>query len=114
LFGLVKEKKLQVKVPDNCLLLQAGKQFEWLTGGYVLAGFHEVVVVQDTLKAVDRVKSIGGSLWRISSTLFGHIASDQTLQPLGKFKTQESLNKYPPTKAGHQVKQELELIKLAV
>jgi isopenicillin N synthase-like dioxygenase len=106
-------KKIQVKVPPNCLLLQAGKQFEWLTGGEVLAGFHEVVVVQDTLAAVERAKKEGRSLWRISSTLFGHIASDQTLQPLGKFSNADTLKKYPPTKAGVQVQQELELIKLA-
>lgn len=27
---------------DGCLLLQAGKQMEWLTGGHVQAGMHEV------------------------------------------------------------------------
>ena len=35
-------RKRQVRVPDGCLLVQAGKQIEYLTGGYVLAGFHEV------------------------------------------------------------------------
>jgi isopenicillin N synthase-like dioxygenase len=34
--------KVLVRVPDGCLLLQAGKQMEYLTGGHVLAGFHEV------------------------------------------------------------------------
>lgn len=28
---------------DGCLLLQAGKQMEWLTGGHVKAGMHEVI-----------------------------------------------------------------------
>ena len=42
-------KKLLVRVRDGCLLVQAGKQFEWLTGGTVKAGFHEVVVVNETL-----------------------------------------------------------------
>lgn len=32
----------QVRIPEGCLLLQAGKQMEWLTGGAVKAGFHEV------------------------------------------------------------------------
>lgn len=31
-----------MSVPDGCLLVQAGKQLERLTGGHVLAGFHEV------------------------------------------------------------------------
>ena len=31
--------KIQISVPDGCLLVQAGKQMEWLTGGAVKAGF---------------------------------------------------------------------------
>lgn len=38
--------KLQCKVPEGCLLLQAGKTFEHITGGYVLAGFHEVMYTE--------------------------------------------------------------------
>ena len=34
--------KMAVTVPDGCLLVQAGKQIEHLTGGHVMAGFHEV------------------------------------------------------------------------
>jgi isopenicillin N synthase-like dioxygenase len=105
-------KRLAVKVPNGCLLLQAGKQFEWLTGGHVLAGFHEVVVAEKTLEAIEAAKKAGKSLWRVSSTLFGHMASDSTLEPLGKFATKEAQQKYPPTKAGTQVQQELDAIKL--
>lgn len=36
------ERRVPVSVPDGCLLVQAGKQLERLTGGHVLAGFHEV------------------------------------------------------------------------
>ena len=32
-----------VKVPDGCLLVQAGEQLEYLTGGHVVAGYHEVI-----------------------------------------------------------------------
>lgn len=35
--------KMACKIPDGCLLMQAGIMFEWITGGYVLAGFHEVI-----------------------------------------------------------------------
>lgn len=35
-------QKVPVRIPDGCLLLQAGKQLEWLTAGDVQAGFHEV------------------------------------------------------------------------
>jgi len=33
-------KKYSVKVPDGCLLIQAGKQIEHITGGYVQAGLN--------------------------------------------------------------------------
>jgi len=105
-------KKMAVKVPTGCLLLQAGKQFEWLTGGHVLAGFHEVVVTEKTQEAMEAARKAHKSLWRVSSTLFSHIASDNTLEPLGKFHSEEAVHKYPPTKAGTQVQQELDAIKL--
>eukprot|EP01089_Gocevia_fonbrunei_P001710 TRINITY_DN1159_c0_g1_i3.p1 TRINITY_DN1159_c0_g1~~TRINITY_DN1159_c0_g1_i3.p1 ORF type:complete len:350 (+),score=99.38 TRINITY_DN1159_c0_g1_i3:120-1169(+) len=106
-------EKMQVRVPDGCLLIQGGKQLEILTGGYIAAGDHEVVVSEDTLKRIDVAKNDGKSLWRVSSTLFSHIASDQLLKPLGKFSTDESKKLYPETLAGDQVQAELNMIKLA-
>ncbi|KAG4070263.1 hypothetical protein HA402_009826 [Bradysia odoriphaga] len=105
-------RKMLVRVPDGCLLVQAGKQIEYLTGGYIRAGFHEVVVNNDTLKTIDRRASKNESLWRVSSTLFGHIASDCTLEPLDAFATTESKKMYPPILAGDQVLQELNHIQL--
>ncbi len=35
-------RRVAVRVPDGCLFLQAGRQLEWLTGGAVVAGMHEV------------------------------------------------------------------------
>jgi isopenicillin N synthase-like dioxygenase len=105
--------RLQVKVPDGCLLLQAGKQLEWLTGGEINAGFHEVVVCDDTLKAVERAKEKGAPLWRISSTLFAHVNSDKLLTPLPPFDKTAPEGKYPPTLAGKQSADELEAIALS-
>lgn len=107
-------QKLEVKVPPGCLLIQAGKQAEYLTGGHLLAGYHEVVVSDRTVAAIESAKESGKSLWRVSSTLFGHIASDQVLAPLPKFSNPESRAKYPSTKAGKQVGEEIAAIKLAV
>jgi len=104
--------RVQVRVPDGCLLLQAGKQLEWLTGGTVTAGFHEVVVVEDTLAAVERAKAAGNPLWRVSSTLFAHVNSDKILEPLSPYKTEETLANYPPTLAGKQAEEELKTIAL--
>ena len=40
--------QMNVKVPDGCLLIQAAKELEYLTGGHIEAGFHEVIVTNDT------------------------------------------------------------------
>ncbi|KAI9915352.1 hypothetical protein PsorP6_008102 [Peronosclerospora sorghi] len=101
-----------VNIPDGCLLVQAGKQMEYLTGGYIQAGFHEVVVAETTLTTIAQRKNAGKSLWRVSSTLFSHTASDKMLKPLGHFATSEALAKYPPILAGQQVLEELAQIKL--
>lgn len=106
-------RKMLVKVPDGCLLLQAGKQFEWLTGGYVLAGFHEVVVNEQALVAKEAAEKAGRSLWRISSTLFGHIASNEDLAPVAHFKNEPTAANYPSITAGEQVLEELKAISLA-
>eukprot|EP01038_Epipyxis_sp_PR26KG_P005987 gene5987-8244_t len=105
--------KTSVRIPDGCLLVQAGKQIEYLTGGYVLAGFHEVVVTNETSKVIIARKEANKSLWRVSSTLFGHIQSDQVLEPLPPFSNSSTITEFPPLKAGHQVLNELQAINLS-
>ena len=114
--------KIQAKVPEGCLLLQAGIMFEWLTGGYVLAGFHEVVYTDQT-KAVRDAKikkreETGEKLstWRISSTLFSHIRHDVDLSPLPELShlyTAEDKEKYFPCTAFEKLIEELKAINLA-
>lgn len=106
-------KKISVRVPDGCLLVQAGKQLEWVTGGEIQAGYHEVVVTDATLKSVEQAKATGRPIWRISSTLFFHIASDNIIEPIGPFANEESKKKYPSTYAGDYVSSELEFITLS-
>ena len=86
---------------------------EWLTGGSIRAGFHEVVVIPDTLEAIKRQSEKTRPLWRISSTLFSHIASDQILKPLSPFEHSPTASDYPPIHAGQQVEEELNFISLA-
>lgn len=105
--------KRTVKVPPGYLLVQAGKQLEYMTGGTILAGFHEVCVTSDTRKVITERTKQQQSLWRVSSTCFGHIASDNVLQPVaGLHHSEEALKLYPPIKAGHQVANELNAINL--
>uniref|UniRef100_A0A383VB58 Isopenicillin N synthase-like Fe(2+) 2OG dioxygenase domain-containing protein n=1 Tax=Tetradesmus obliquus TaxID=3088 RepID=A0A383VB58_TETOB len=122
-------RRLPVSIPPGCLLCQAGKQLEWLTGGHVQAGMHEVLVTDATVASVAAAKAAGRSTWRVSSTVFSHIASDQLLQPLGRFAQQPgaalrypatpaglqqpgAAQRYPATPAGLQVQRELEVIQL--
>jgi hypothetical protein len=71
----------------------------------------QVVVTEATRAAVAAAEAGGRSCWRVSSTLFSHIASDVTLQPLQPFAAasaaaaaagEEEL--YPAVKAGVQVR----------
>jgi isopenicillin N synthase-like dioxygenase len=114
LFAWTKDgKRVPVKVPSGHLIVQAGKQLEYVTGGHVLAGFHEVVVSEATATTIAARKAAGKSLWRVSSTLFGHLQSDAVLKPLGKFADLPGAKEaYPPTDAGQQVQDELNAIRL--
>jgi hypothetical protein len=61
--------------------------FEHITGGYFLAGYHEVIYSEETLKAVEKAEEEiqNGKeriLWRISSTLFSHLRYDVDISPL--------------------------------
>mmetsp|Transcript_15745 Transcript_15745/g.26564 ORF Transcript_15745/g.26564 Transcript_15745/m.26564 type:complete len:162 (-) Transcript_15745:241-726(-) len=76
------DQKLQVKVPDGCLLIQSGITFEHMTGGYVHAGFHEVVSTDQTVAAYEKARDMGRITWRVSSTLFSQFRYDVECEPL--------------------------------
>lgn len=113
-------KKVKVKVPDGCLLLQAGAQFEYLTGGECLSGYHEVVYTEEVENIVNKYKEENKSkeekerkkLWRVSSTLFSQIRQNVILEPLGRYRNEESLKKYPAVLTRDQVAEELKSISL--
>jgi isopenicillin N synthase-like dioxygenase len=105
-------EKFSVSVPEGHLLLQAGKQFEWVTGGYINCGYHEVIYTEAVEEKKNQAIKEGRIPWRVSSTLFSHIRGDVTLEPLPKFKTSESVAKYPSILASEHAIQELEAINL--
>lgn len=91
-------QKLQVKIPDGCLLLQSGKTFEHITGGYVLPGFHEVVYTEKTKEAYEKAVNEGRRTWRVSSTMFTHFRYNVDCSPLPALKAMHRENaalKYP-------------------
>jgi isopenicillin N synthase-like dioxygenase len=115
-------KKLTVKIPDGCLIMQAGIMFEHLTGGYVLAGYHEVMYTEATKAAMLRVmkemEETGNKriLWRISSTLFSHLRYNVDLTPLKEMShliDQEQAKKYGNCTAWDKLCEELQAIELA-
>jgi hypothetical protein len=81
-------KKKAVKIPEGCLFVQAGLSFEHITGGYVLAGFHEVVYNSATREAYERRKEklerdgINKKQWRVSSTMFCHFGDKEQIEPM--------------------------------
>ncbi|XP_020526467.1 uncharacterized protein LOC18439887 isoform X2 [Amborella trichopoda] len=87
-------------------------RLEWLTAGECTAGMHEVVVTKQTIAAIESARLKNQSLWRVSSTLFAHIASDAMLKPLGHFAELPSSSKYPAMCAGEFVELELSAINL--
>ncbi|KAJ2930500.1 hypothetical protein H1R20_g6594, partial [Candolleomyces eurysporus] len=122
--------RIPVKIPPgNNLLVQAGKQLEYITGGLIRAGFHEVVVNEQTLATIERRKTEfpDRPLIRISSTLFWHLSSDEVLAPIPSLEARaqslrdeylkagmddENETIYAPIKVGHQVQNELKHIAL--
>lgn len=105
-------QRFPVRVPAGCLLMQAGQQFEYLTGGRVLCGCHEVVVVEEMRSGIEAARKVGLAPWRVTSTFFGHIASDIVLQPLEPFIADGVLERYPPIAAGMQVGREIGILGL--
>lgn len=107
--------KMSVRVPDGCLLLQSGIQFEKMTGGYIMAGFHEVVYTEQTKEAMLKAKEEGRIPWRISSTLFSHIRSDLSLKPmkeLEEFHQENAYERYPDITSRDNTLEELKSVKL--
>ncbi|KAJ9078067.1 hypothetical protein DSO57_1010672 [Entomophthora muscae] len=89
------KNKVQAKVPDGYLLVQAGMQLQWVTGGVINAGYHEVIVTEATVEAIERAKNNNQSLWRISSTLFNHIRSDLEMKPLDQLASYPGFDSKP-------------------
>lgn len=109
---------LFVKMPQGHILIQAGHQLEWLTGGLITAGMHEVIVTKQALA----LRANRDSALRISSPCFQHLASRHRLEILNEAldfegisaKTRrERMTRYPPITVGEQVARELHAIGLA-
>ena len=63
-------------------------------------------------QAIERAQAAGRSLWRISSTVFMHVASDNMLRPLTEYGFEENAELYPHMLTGDQVARELSALQL--
>ena len=72
----------------------------------------QVICTEGTQAAVRAARAAGRSTWRISSTVFGHVQSDQILRPLGHFAKSPTAADYASVAAGTFVQHELEAINL--
>nr|ODN86737.1 hypothetical protein L203_03986 [Cryptococcus depauperatus CBS 7841] len=104
-------KKIAVELPFGCMLVQAGKQLEWLTGGLIKAGYHEVVCTRATLDREEDKNSL------IAQRFFWHLTPDFELSPIPSLKQEadERFGKqedYGKMFVGDQIKRELGLIAL--
>ena len=116
-------QRFSASIPDGCLLLQAGIMLEQITGGYIKAGFHEVIYTDKTKAVFDKKKQENEQgakhiLWRISSTLFSHLRHDVDLSPIENIKhlwdqTAVDNGKYPKQTAHERLMIELKAINLA-
>lgn len=105
-------EKVPVRIPDGCLLLQSSKMLEHITGGYFYAGYHEVIVSDDTLAAAAKAKAEGRSLWRVSSTMFSTLRYDVTMKPMTRFANLPEAKNYQPISTYKFVEEELKAINL--
>lgn len=96
--------------------------FEHMTGGYVLAGYHEVIYTEATKAALEKAKQELAEgknriLWRVSSTLFSHIRYNVDLSPIpemiGFYDEAEAHAKYRKMTAHEKLMEELQAINLA-
>lgn len=100
---------IDVEIPEGLLMFQAGKIFEYITGGYVLAGNHIVKHTPKTAVAVESARAalstdpelLRRALWKINSSMFGNFQQDQTVELIPEFESlcpdsvEETRAKYP-------------------
>ena len=97
--------------------------FEHITGGYIHAGYHEVIYTDKTKEVVNKKleenkNGANNILWRISSTLFSHLRYNVDLSPLPELAhLTKDINvdnrKYQKMTAHDKLMEELRAINLA-
>lgn len=115
-------RRFVVRVPRRHTLHQVAQEMEWVTGGELHCGMHEGVVPEDSVDPgmeaeIQRLRlaahAAGHDLWRVTTTLFGHIRSDCPIYPLEPFATPEAVERFPRMLAGEHLARGIQLIGLS-
>lgn len=54
-----------------------------------------MIYTEKTKEIKEKTEKNGGIPWRVSSTMFGHIRHDVMLEPILKFRNDESIKLFP-------------------
>ncbi len=101
-------KRMRVVVPDGYLLIQVASQLESLTGGFLKAGFHEVVIDKDVVMQLQALNGFKDTLIRVSSTVFGHGNSDYAADPVRQFAIPTTIARYGRRSFGDMMMAEIQ------
>jgi hypothetical protein len=103
-------RRIPVRVPDGCFLMQAGWQLWYATGGEIMFGFHEVAGCEEMGPFIACERALGRTPIRVSTSFFYHWESDRYLYPIGPFANPNNRDSFPRYAAGRQVGDELNAI----
>jgi hypothetical protein len=116
-------RRFIVRVPRRHTLHQVAQELEWVTGGELYAGFHEGVVPEENVDpgSESRINELrqqahaaGHDLWRVTTTLFGHMRSECEIYPLEPFANPEAIERFPRMLAGEHLAEGIRKIGLSV
>lgn len=96
-----------VRLPSKHLILQCGRQMQWLTGGTAHRVFHEVAVVEASRERIDAAIAKGEPYWRVATPLFLHMNTNETAEPKGRFATPEAIAAFAPYHIGERLRHAL-------
>ncbi len=96
-----------VRLPRGHLILQCGRQMQWLTGGVAHRVFHEVAAVEESRARIEAAVAKGEPYWRVATPLFLHMNTNETAEPKGGFATPEAIAAFAPYVIGERLRHAL-------
>lgn len=102
-------RPVQPRIPQGCFLCQSGAEAEHMTGGQIWRGMHEVVAFPNSVEFARGVAEHWRTTLRIGSHCFGQ-GGDDIIAPHPRWRTIDTMRRYPPMKASTHQAVEIALI----